>query len=39
MCEYVLSQDEKTSETAEARPIWTKDFFLRIKNDVGVPTI
>lgn len=37
--ESLLSQDEKTLDVAEAGPIWSKNAFLCIKKDVGVPTV
>lgn len=39
MCKFNLSQNEKTFEIAKAEPIWTKDPFMRIKKDVGVPPV
>lgn len=37
--DFVLDQNEKTSEIAEAGLAWNKDPFLRIKRDARVPTI
>lgn len=39
MCDFNLSQDEKTLEIIDVGPVWNNDPFLRIRKDVGVPTV
>lgn len=39
MSDVIVNQDEKTLKIVEVGPVWNKDAFLRIKRDVGVPSV